>query len=56
MDLWIELLLAAGSLFLDGSDYGKQRPFNLEDYLNERDSRNAEAAYGDEMHRLGWRG
>lgn len=51
-----ELLIAIASLFLDGSDYGKPQPFTLEGYLNERDARNAEAAYSDEMYRLGWRG
>jgi hypothetical protein len=43
-------------MFLDGSDYGKTRPFDLETYLNDRDAKNAEAAYSDEMYRLGWRG
>lgn len=54
--MWAELLIAIGSMFLDGSDYRKPRPFTLEGYLNERDARNAEAAYGDEMYRMGWRG
>lgn len=51
-----ELLIAVASMFLDGSDYGKQRAFTLEGYLNERDARNAEAAYSDEMWKYGWRG
>lgn len=52
----MELLIAIASLFLDGSDYGKERPFDLLTYLKDRECRNAEAAYGDEMYRIGWRG
>lgn len=51
----IELLLAIACMFLDGSDYGVKRPFSVEDYLNDRDARNAEHFYREEMHRLGWR-
>lgn len=54
--MWAELFIAIGSLFLDGSDYGQPPRFDLVTYLNDRDARNAEAAYGDEMYRLGWRG
>jgi hypothetical protein len=56
MGVIVELLIAVASMFLDGSDYGKPSQFDLEAYLNDRDARNAEAAYGDEMWRMGWRG
>jgi hypothetical protein len=52
----IELLLAIDCMFLDGSDHGKERPFTLEGYLKDREAQNAEAAYGDDMWRMGWRG
>lgn len=51
----IELLLAIGCMFLDGSDYGVKKPFSVEDYLNERDAYNAGCFYREEMRRLGWR-
>lgn len=54
--MWAELFIAIGSLFLDGSDYGKRSVFTLEGYLDNRDAKNAEAAYSDEMNRWGWRG
>lgn len=52
----IELILAIGCMFLDGSDYGKPLRFDVETYLDDRDARNAKAAYGDDMWRMGWRG
>lgn len=54
--MWAELFIAVASMFLDGSDYGKPARFELEAYLNERDARNAEAAYDDDMWKYGWRG
>jgi hypothetical protein len=51
----MELMIAVLSFFLD--DYAPQAPrsFDLITYLNDRDSRNAEEAYADDMRRLGWR-
>jgi hypothetical protein len=51
----IELLLAIGSMFLDGGKQPKETPFSLEDYLSARETLNAEHAYRDEMRRLNWR-
>jgi hypothetical protein len=51
----IELVIAIACLFLDGGKHRKPAGFSLEDYLSERETRNAEHAYRDEMRRLGWR-